>query len=156
MKPFFCLSLVAFLLASSCTQEEKEPAAKIPAPPPPGQISNNVGNGTPTMTSSTTAARIEVGGSAYEAGAIVYWDYSGCSGVRFQARSFGSPYVVQVSGSTCPGSPTNVTKVVQPTSSWQTYDFSIVQFQGGGLTVMAQANASGSYGGVEVTNIVWY
>lgn len=126
-----------------------------PPPPPPGQISNNPGNGTPTMASSTTAAKITVD-SPYESGAIVYWDNSGCLGVRFQARSFGFPYVVQISGSTCPGSPTNVTKVVRPTSSWQSYDLGIIQYPGGGLVVMANADAGGSYGGLEVTNIVWY
>ncbi|MBD0260567.1 MAG: hypothetical protein ICV83_33030 [Cytophagales bacterium] len=154
MKPFLCLSLFAFLLASSCRQQEQEPAAKIPAPPPPSIISNNNGTGTPTITSSITGAKIIVD-APNENGAVVYADQSGCSGVRFQARSFGSPSSVQVSGSTCPGSPTNVTKVVYPTSSWQSYDLGIVQFPGGGLIVMAQANSTGSYGGVEVINIVW-
>lgn len=155
MKPFLCLSLFAFLLTASCTQETQEPAAKMPAPPPPGQISNNPGNGTPTMTSSTTAAKIVVD-APNESGAIVYWDSHGCSGVRFQARTLGSPYVAQISGSTCPGSATNVTKSIRPTSSWQSYDLGIVQFPGGALTIMANAGASGFYGGVEVTNIVWY
>ncbi|MBD0258978.1 MAG: hypothetical protein ICV83_24940 [Cytophagales bacterium] len=151
MKKFLYLPLVALLLAS-CAQEVKEPAAKTPAPPPPILISNVVGNGTPSITSSLSGARIVVD-SPSETGVVVYYNDYGCARARFEAMTFGSPMIVQISAHNC--AQTN-SYVFQPPFTWQTYDVGDLRLPGGGLTIMVQANSSGHYGGGEIRNLVWY
>ncbi|MBD0258979.1 MAG: hypothetical protein ICV83_24945 [Cytophagales bacterium] len=150
MKHFWCLSFAALLLAS-CAQEVKEPAVKKPAPPPAILI-NNSGSSTATITSSLSGARIVVD-SPSEAGVVTYYNNSGCVRASFEAISFGSPMLVQITTRNCsvPGS-----SVYVPPFTWQSYNTGDLGLLGGALQFMVQANSSGSYGGGEIRNLYWY
>lgn len=156
MKKLLVLSLFSLMFAS-CNKEHQSPDANAPAPPPPTAIYHSVSGGTPTMTSSTTAAKIIVD-SPWEAGAITYQNTSGaCTGVRLEARAFGSPYVLKLTTGSqkCTYSDNRPTEVLVTSSNWTVYEFADAKAQGSILTVNAAANGSGSYGGIEVRNIVW-
>lgn len=151
MKNLLCLSFAVLLLAS-CAQEVKEPAVKTPAPPPPILITNTAGNGTPTITSSLSGARITVD-SPGETGVVTYHNTSGCVRARFEAMSFGSPASVQINPRSCSD---NSLPSYTPPFTWQSYSTTDLALPGGAIQFVVVANQYGNYAGAEIRNLVWY